>query len=133
MANHQKPTKEQLKQGMKASLDKLDTLPPEDPQDPPADPPTPPADPPQDPPTPPQDPPADPPVTPPDSETPEQKIVRLEKEKEDAKKEADEAKKKFSNSSREAQVLGFKEKELAKAQEEADALPDPTDEEMKAL
>lgn len=147
MANHHKPTKEELKRGMDASLEKLKNLPPEetppveDPPTPPA-PPTPPTPPAGDPPTPPAgDPPVPPPTpptppappTPPENETPEQKIARLEKEKEDAKAEAEEAKKKFSNSSREAQVLGFKEKELAKAQEEADKLPEPTDEEMKAL
>lgn len=134
MANHKQPSKDELKKNMKASLEKLEKLPPEDPKDPP----TPPADPPQDPPTPPQDPPADPPEDPkdpptPPEETPDEKIARLEKEKADAKAEADEAKKKFSNSSREAQVLGFKEKELAKAQDEADALPEPTDDEMKEL
>lgn len=136
MANHHKPSKEELKANMNASLDKLKTIPPETPPagDPPQDPPTPPT-PPQDPPTPPVgDPPTPPtPPTPPENETPEEKIARLEKEKEDAKKEAEDAKKKFSNSSREAQVLGFKEKELAKAQEEADALPEPTDDEMKKL
>lgn len=73
------------------------------------------------------------PPTPPANETPEEKVARLEKERDDAIKAADDAKKKFSSSSREAQVLGLREKELAKAQEEADALPEPTDDEMKAL
>lgn len=135
MANYHQPTKEELKRNMTASLEKLKTLPPEDPKKP-KEPETPPADPPQDPPTPSQDPPQDPPTppkepetppaTPPKEETPAEKIARLEKEVEDTKK-------KFSNSSREAQVLGFKEKELAKAQEQADQLPEPTDEEMKAI
>ena len=41
--------------------------------------------------------------------------------------------KKFKESSREAQVMGFKNKELNKAIEDAAALPAPTDEEMKGI
>lgn len=139
MANHQKPSKEQLKANMNASLDQLNNLPPEG--TPPVEPPTAPTEPPippvtpQTPPTgnePPVVPPVEPPAAP-QNETPEQKIARLEAEAAAFKKEAEDAKKKFSSSSSEAQVLGFKDKEISKAQEQADALPEPTDEEMKAI
>lgn len=102
MANHHKPTKEEMKREMDKSLADLDKLPPE------GD--TPPADPPQDPPTPPAGDPPTPPAKPPID-----------------------YKAKFEASSREAQVIGFKNKEVNKAIEEAGALPEPTEDEMKAL
>jgi len=132
MANHTKPTKAQMQAEMDRSLKILETLPPElktPVETPPVEPPvvTPVVPPTVVPPvTPPVEPPQIPVETPPVEETSEQKIARLEKEAEDAKK-------KFSNSSREAQVLGFKDKEMAKAQEEADLLQDPTDDEMKEM
>lgn len=137
MTNHHQPTREELKANMNASLEKLKTLPPEgDPlkSDPPAgDPPapttpTPPTPPSGDPLTPPAgDPPAPPappsgdPPNPPTPPAPPAGDPPINYEE------------KFKQSSREAQVMGFKNKEINEAIEKAGALPPPTDEEMKSL
>lgn len=127
--NHHKPTKDELKAGMGKALDDLSKLPkegePPEPPTPPApptppEPPTPPT--PPEPPTPPAEPPtppAEPPATPPGTPPPPTPPVDYEK--------------KFKESSREAQLLGYKNKEINKAFEEAAALPEPTDEEMEKL
>lgn len=124
MANHIKPSKEELKANMDAATAKLDNLPPEPPEPgtPPADPPTPPtppATPPADPPKPPEgDPPADPPTPPATPPTP-------------PVTPAVDYKKKFQASAREAQQQGFKNKEVSKAVDEAENLPEPTEAELK--
>lgn len=162
MANHKKPSREELKAGMDASLKKLETLPPvdppapQDPPNPPQDPPNPPAPPtPPNPPAPPN--PPNPPIPPAldlskvrtkklEELTPEEKTFV----KEHAADLTDEERsafavtvpppkppidyeKKFKESSREVQIIQIKEKEMAKAQEEADKLPEPTDDEMKVI
>ena len=168
MANHHKPTKEQLKAGMDKSLEDLKNLPPDDQN--PGDGNQPPATPPgnnQPPATPPDN--NQPPATPPNP--PELKLddVRAKKPEDlsDAEKTfiqqhsselTDEEKtafgvtttppannqppanqqqtdweKKFRASSREAQLMGYKNKELNKAIEDAAALATPTDEEMKKV
>ena len=132
MTDHVKPTKEQLEAGMKKSLDDLKTLPPAG--DPPAVPPVaPPAVPPVAPPTPPTppvtppkppagDPPAVPPVAPP--------VVPPVAPPTPPTGETD-WEKKAKASAREAQVIGFKNKEIVGAVEKANELPEPTKEELE--
>ena len=120
MADHVKPTKAQLEEGMKKSLDDLKTLPlageppvsptaPAPPTSPaPVVPPTPPTPPAGEPPTP-QVPPVEPPK-PPTGETDWERKAKA--------------------SAREAQILGFKSKEIAEAVDRADAIPAPTPEEL---
>lgn len=147
MSKHQKPTKEQLKAGMNKALEEFETLPPEDPVTPPAVTPDP----------------AEPVIPPTEDPAPlDLATVRTKKleelsdaEKdfvskhvaeltEEEKQELGVAKpassapetdweKKFKESSREAQVIGFKNKELNKAIEAAAELVPPTEEEMAAI
>jgi hypothetical protein len=118
MSNHVKPSKEELQANIDASLKNLDTTPPEPPKagdEPPAIPPaTPPTPPKADDTTPPEPQKAgdEPPATPPATQD-----VDWEK--------------KFSASSREAQVQGFKLKAINEAYEEASKITDITEEELK--
>jgi len=110
MADHIKPTKAQLEEGMKKALEESKKIPPVTPPATPEIPPvTPPATP-ELPKTP------EPPATPP--ATPEIPPVETDWER------------KAKASAREAQVLGFKSKEIAEAVDKADAIPEPTPEEL---
>jgi len=122
MANHVKPTKEQLKQEMNKSLETLDTLPkdgepntpPVQPSTPPVVPNTPPTPPVADDPNKPKDPPQDDPNKPKDPPPVDYRA-------------------KFVASSNEAQIMSFKNKEVDKAYQESESLPIPTDDEMRAI
>ena len=123
MANHHKPTKEELKANMDKSLEQLENLPdpaPEaEPETPPATPPTPPEESPVEPENPeaePETPPATPP-TPPTEEEPKPDDIDW--------------KKKYSASAREAQLQAYKNKEIAKAMADAAALAEPSEEDLK--
>ena len=120
MPNHIKPSKEELQANINASLSELETTPPTPPTPPTEPPATPPAvEPPKapedktppTPPTPPTEPPATPPAKP-------------------AEEDID-WKKKFSESARENQVQGFKNKEINTAYEEASKVNDVAEEELK--
>lgn len=99
---HHKPTKEELEAGIKASQEKLEKL--ETPKKEPKPEPT------------------------PSEPVPESK----EESKEEPKEPQDDYKKKFSESTREAQVLHAKNKKVNEAIDRAVALPEPTEEELKA-
>lgn len=114
--NHKKPSSDELKQGIKAAEDALETPPaPVTPPETPPAPVTPPA-PPVSPETPPETPPAPviPPETPPAPVTPPVDY-----------------KKKFAESTREAQVQGFKNKEIQRAVDAAAEITEPTEEDLK--
>lgn len=115
MANHHKPSRDELKAGMAESLEKLEVVSS-----------TPPVE---------EEKPVVPPVveTPPILSTPpveEAKPVVPEVKEEEKKVEEIDWQKKFAESAREAQVLGFKNKEINKAVDDASALPEPTPEEL---
>jgi hypothetical protein len=114
--NHKKPSKEELEEGMKKSLENLEKIE------------TPPSEPPPSEPTP-IEPPSEPipspsPEIPTPSEPPPSKEVIRDIAKEN--------KKKFSESSREAQIVSFSKKQLEEQIDEAQNMPEPTENELVA-
>lgn len=116
MADHTQPTKEQLKEKLKADISALSAEPEKkETQTPP--------------PTPPED----------DGSREKEKIEKKETQtpppesKDKSSEDAEEKhwKEKFSKSSQEALVLNMKNKEMNKALESAASLPEPTEEEMR--
>ncbi len=149
---HVKPSKEELKANIDKSLTDLQNQPP---VDPPAIPPTTPLDNQQTPPAAPT-PPTQPPATPPEIKIEEVRAKKAEDLSEEEKvfvtehaEELTEEEKvalgvslppeppvnwegKFKASARDAQIQGYKNKEIAKAIDEANALPEPTEDDLKA-